>query len=415
MDRVDAMGLSNNNRLARHLGAYTVSEAAAKVSRLAVVLVVARYLSPQTIGLVAVAMAASDILKSFTENGVCQRIIHTSEAELENTCRRAHGLFWGWCVGLFLIQAALAVTFLAFGGNGLIAGMVMVLALEYLFMPAGLVHCALAMREGQMTQTAAIAGGQVVGANLATAALVLIWPDPFAIVLPKVLSAVIWLIAMRRLRPWHKKAVAPAPMRPFVRFGAAVVGVEILKAIRLQADKLIIGGLLGAEALGVWFFAVNAGLGLASSFSVAFGTVLFPHLCASSDPTRTLYRSLLLAVCILTPAVMMQALLAPYYVPLLFGERWADISGLVSILCLAAIPNLIWSASAQFLRAQDRAALEFALSLALAFAALTVTGLLCPLGLEAVAWGTLIAALILQSSAALFVLNPFRSTFSKAT
>lgn len=404
------MNLKDSYRFARHLGAYSASEAAAKISRLAVVLVVARTMSPEAIGLVAAAMAASDLLKAFTENGVSQRIIHADADCLESVCRRAHSIFWVWCGGLFLLQLVLAGAFFVFGGSSLIAGMIAVLAIEYLFMPAGLVQCALAMREGRMTQTAAIAGGQIVGANLATAALVLVWPAPFAIILPKVLSAPIWLIAMRRLRPWTQTAVKPAPLQYFARFGLAVLGIEILKAIRLQADKLIIGGLLGAEALGIWFFAVNAGLGLANSFSTAFGVVLFPHLCASSDQARTLQKSLVMAMCILAPAILLQSLMAPIYVPLLFGEKWAGMSHLVSILCIAAIPNLLWSASAQFLRAQDRAATEFKLSLAMAVTTLVTTAAFAAQGLEVVAWGTLVAALLLQLTASVFVISPF-STF----
>lgn len=400
------MPINDLTRFAKHLGAYSASEAAAKISRLAVVLVVARSMSPEAIGLVAAAMAASDLLKAFTENGISQRIIHAEQSTVAAVCQRARSLFWLWCGGLFVLQVALAGIFFIVTGNALIAGMIAILAIEYLFMPGGLVNCALAMREGRMTQTAAIAGAQIVGANLATAVLVLIWPSPFAIILPKVLSAPIWLIAMRRLRPWVAGAVSAAPIRPFVGFGAAILGVEILKAVRLQADKLIIGGLLGAEALGIWFFAVNAGLGLANSFGNAFGVVLFPHLCASPDRGRTLRRSLAMALCVLGPVILMQSLLAPYYVPLLFGEKWAGMSDLVSILCIAAIPNLIWSACAQFLRAGDRAGTEFLLGLGLAFATIAVTALLAPYGLEVVAWGTLIAAVILQLGASLTAIVP---------
>ena len=55
-----------------------------------------------------------------------------------------------------------------------------------------------------------------------------------------------------------------------------MIGVEVVKALRLQADKLVVGALLGAEALGVYFFAFNAGLGLANSFAAAFSIVLLP-------------------------------------------------------------------------------------------------------------------------------------------
>lgn len=407
------MAATDMKKFAKHLGAYSASEVAAKLSRLAVVLVIARMMSAEAIGLVAAAMAASDLFKAFTENGVTQRIIRASASDLAATCRRARAIYWVWCGGLFTLQILFSVAFDAFTGKGVIAAMIALLAIEYLFMPAGLVNCALAMREGRMSQTATIAGGQIVGANLATAALVLIWPSPFAIILPKVLSAVIWLIAMRRLRPWMPDSTPAAEIRPFIGFGAAILGGEILKATRLQADKLVVGSLLGAEALGIWFFAINAGLGLANSFGTAFGTVLFPHLCASEDPVKALQRTLGMALCVLAPVIILQSLLAPVYVPLIFGAKWADMSMLVSILCVAAIPNLIWSACAQFLRAGDRAGTELALNCMQAVAIIAVTAALAPFGLEAIAWGTLAAAIVLQLGASLFALMPFLPTQQK--
>lgn len=390
----------------RHLSAYCASEMSAKLSRLAVILVVARTMTPEAIGLAAAAMAASDFLKAFTENGITQRIIKASEEELKETCRTASWLFWTWCSGLCLLQITLAVGFWTWTGNGIVAVLIGLLALEYLFMPGGLVQCALALREGRMTSTAAVAATQVVGANLLTALLAAIWPSPLAIVLPKLLSAPVWLIGMRRLRPWQRTPGPSGPVRPFVGFGAAVLGVEIVKAMRLQADKLLIGGLLGAEALGIWFFAFNAGLGLATSFANAFALVLFPHLCAADDRAKALGRALGVSLLILTPVVIIQGLLAPVYVPVLFGERWAEMSGLVSILCFAAVPGLVWSATGQYLRAEDRAGTEFTLSATLAAATLVFTIALAPFGLEAVAWGTLSAALVLQLGASLIVLRP---------
>ncbi|TMV59564.1 polysaccharide biosynthesis protein, partial [Thioclava sp. BHET1] len=298
---------------ARHLLAYCLSEAAAKISRLLVVVVVARTMDAGAIGLAAAAMAAADILKSLTENGVGQRIIAAPAEALAATCAQAQRIFWGWCLGLFALQALLAAVIYGMSGDGLLALMILLLGAEYLFMPAGLVQVALAMREGRMRETATIAAGQVVGANLMAALLAALWAGPLALVLPRLLSAPIWLIAVRRLRPWRRDPGAGrAPLAPFLRYGWAVLGVEIVKALRLQADKIVIGSLLGAKALGLYFMAFNAGLGLATSFSVAFSTVLFPHLCRAADRARALRQAVLLALGVIGPIVVLQALAAPY-------------------------------------------------------------------------------------------------------
>ncbi|WP_428926212.1 oligosaccharide flippase family protein [Marinibacterium sp. SX1] len=398
----------------RHLMAYCLSEAAAKASRLLVVVAVARCMEAEAIGIAAAAIAAGDIVKALTENGVGQRIIQAPAAELEATCRTARRIFNAWCLGLFALQVAAGAIIWAVTGSPVMFWLILVLAGEYLFMPAGLVQAALAMRAGKLRETAAIAGGQVVAANLLSAALAFVFPSPLALVLPRLATAPIWLIAMRRLHPWTpRRDVAPAPVRPFLRYGSAVLGVEIVRALRLQADKLVIGALLGAEALGLYFMAFNAGLGLATSFSQAVSVALFPHLCAATDRAGALRHALKLSVGVIAPLVALQAALAPVYVPILFGAGWQDISGVVSLLCLAAIPGVIWSNAAQWLRAHDRPHVEFVVTLALTLALIANTALAAPYGLEAIALGYLVLATLIQVGAALPALAPaFRPTLA---
>ncbi|MCV6597135.1 MAG: oligosaccharide flippase family protein, partial [Mangrovicoccus sp.] len=337
------------------------------------------------------------------ENGIGQRIIQAPSAELEQRCNTAQGLFWICCLGLFALQLSIALG-LALLGHHSLALLLAILAGEYLFMPAGLVQAALAMREGKLQQTAAIAGGQVVGANAIAALLAIIWASPLALVLPRLLAAPIWLVLMRRLRPWSRHSgKGRAPLGPFLTFGRAVLGVELVKVLRLQADKLVVGAMLGAESLGLYFMAFNAGLGLATSFTQAFSVVLFPHLCAASNKTKALYHGLGASLLLLTPLVLLQAALAPVYVPLLLGAQWQEISPVVSALCLVALPSVLWSAVAGWLRTHDRTGTELQVSAALALALILTTAILAPLGLLPLALGYLItsAALMLSASWAL--------------
>lgn len=389
---------------ARNLWAYGASEAAAKASRLLVVVAIARLLDPAAIGVAAAALAASEILKALTENGVGQRLIAAPDSSLAASCNTAHRIFWIWCLGLFCIQIAIGYALYLANGDSLLFALIAILAAEYLFMPGGLVQCALAMREGKLRQTATIAGAQVVGANLATVALTIFWPSPLALILPKLIAAPIWLLAMRRLRPWRPDpAAGGAAIRPFLTYGSAVLGTELVQALRMQGDKILIGALMGAEVLGLYFMAFNAGLGLTNSFSAAFSKVVFPHICQAGDRRRAVGQALALGLGIMIPAVILQALAAPYYVPMLYGDGWTGISDVVSILCLAAIPGLVWSAAAQWLRAHERADEEFAVAAILTLALMANTFLLASQGLTVVATGYLVVATAVQLGAAAFV------------
>lgn len=392
---------------ARNLLAYSLSEVAAKISRLLVVVAVARMMDASQIGVAAAALAAADITKSLTQNGVGQRIIAATDHELAATCNAASRIFTIWGLGLFTLQIVIALGVWLVSGNQQMFWLIAILAGEYLFMPAGLVQCARAMRAGRMRQTAMVAAGQVVGANTLSAALAFLMPGPLALVLPRLLTAPIWMIAMRRLHPWHPdRSVPAAPLAPFLRYGWAVLGVELVKALRLQADKLVIGAMMGTKALGLYFMAFNAGLGLANSFAAAFSLVLFPHLCTARDRHVALRGALGLGTLVISAAVTLQALAAPYYVPLLFGDNWQDISHIVPVLCLAAIPGVIWSAAAQWLRSEDRPQVELAATLVLTAALIVSTAICAPHGLTTLAWGYLLTATLTQLGAALPALAP---------
>ena len=378
------------------------SEVIQKVSRIAVVVAVARVMDAEAIGLAAAALAAGDIMKSFTETGVVQRIIAAKDSDLAAVATTAKRIFTLWCVGLFLSQSLLAAGIWWFTGGTLVPVMIVLLGLEYLVMPAGIVQCALAMRSGKLTGTAAVAGGQIVLANLLTAALAFVFPSPLALILPRVVTAPVWLIGMRRLHPrTPPRAAHPVPLSHFTGFGACLLGSELLRSLRLQGDKLVIGATLGPEALGIYFFAFNAGLSIATSASVAFARVVFPRITAAPDRAQATGEAIWLAMLLTTPLILLQALSAPYYIPFLLGEDWAHISPIVSILCLAAIPSMVWSGTSQWLRAEDRAATELGVTALLTILLLGATALLSPYGLETIAWGYLAVTCIVQIAASL--------------
>lgn len=123
--------MQSSGPFAGNLLAYGASEAAAKASRLLVVIAVARSMDAAAIGLAAAALAAADILKSLTENGVGQRIIAAPDAELEATCNTAHRIFWSWSLGLFSLQLLIGVGAALIEGDRLFIALLAILALEY--------------------------------------------------------------------------------------------------------------------------------------------------------------------------------------------------------------------------------------------------------------------------------------------
>ncbi len=326
---------------ARGMFAYGSAEAATRIVRLAAVLVIARQISPEVLGTAALALSLFELIRVLTNVGVGQRIIAASEAELASICNTANGLFWIICLSVMMIQlVGAAIAWLTFGLHDT-AAMLGMLAIVYVFMPAGLVPIFLAMRAQRMGATARVAAVQNILDCVLTVALAVIWPSAWAIVLPKLLTAPVWMLLARRTYCWRPDpSLGKAPMRAFASFGPAILGSELLSAVRLHGDKLLVGALLGTEALGLYYFAFNAGLGITLSLVTACNLVLFPQLARSQGEQREReYRSAMaLSLAVIVPLVAAQALLAPLYVPIVFGAKWIAAAPYISLLACAAIP-----------------------------------------------------------------------------
>lgn len=403
----------NQNGFLSGLMAYGASELAAKLSRLFVVIAVARVLSPEMIGIAAAALGICETFKALSENGVGQRIIAAKAQDLDAITARAHQIFWAWAVLLIALQLGAAALLWSFGFP-LLAGLVAIAAAEYLFMPGGQVQVALAMREGKHPQVASIAGVQVVSANALTVALAIFVPSPLVLILPRVLTAPIWLLAVRRLRPWSKaKNISPAPMKPFLRYGLPVLGTETVKALRMHSDKLVVGALLGAEGLGLYFMAFNAGLNIATAYASALAKITFAHLSQSLHLDRDARYTGLISLAMISPIILAQALLAPYYVPLLLGEGWDAVVPAVSLLCLCALPLTLWTIAAARLRLKELPEIELGVD-ALLVLMLTLTAVICaPMGIGIMAFGYLVATAAILCTASLPLFIPQITAFSQ--
>lgn len=322
--------------------AYASAEVITRVIRLIAIIVIARFTSPLILGTAALALSLFELVRVLANAGIGQRIVVAAPAELDAICNTARRLFWACCLAVAAIQLSVAAILHAVFGQSDAAAMLAILSAVYLTMPPGLVQVFLLMREGRLTTTARIGASQTILDHVLTMVLVVIWPSAWAIVLPKLLTAPVWTIMARSARPWVPNTSAGfAPAKEFRIYAAGIMGSEIMAACRGQADKLIIGAIFGTKVLGVYYFAFNAGLGIAQSLVSAFGIVLFPHLSRISDAAKRAYearRTAGFGLLFFGPLILAQAALAPIYVPIIFGATWAPSAPFVSVLALGGLP-----------------------------------------------------------------------------
>jgi O-antigen/teichoic acid export membrane protein len=326
---------------------------------------IARTLTPLDLGIAATAITVFEIVRIAANAGIGAAVVRAPEELLAETCRTAHRLGWAICIGLAVFQVAIAGAVYAWTGRADAAAMIVALACVYLVMPAGLLPSYLLQREARHGTIAAVATTQAVADNLLTILLALTGAGAWAIVLPKVLTSPIWLIGMRRARPWSPASGAsPVPSHELLRFAVPILAADLLSTARMQFDRIVVGACLGVEALGIYYFISNAGAGLSHALTTALSNSLYPHFAAVGADTRAviarLDESLRRKAMPIAAIVLLQAAFAPLYVPLLFGARWADNAWMVGALCVAAACKVFADACAQALRAVGKPQLELA-------------------------------------------------------
>ena len=184
----------------------------------------------------------------------------------------------------------------------------------------------------------------------------------WALILPKVLVVPLWIIPQRRKVSFKAKWPKDwSNLRTIVTYGKGVLGVELLTVFRLNIDVIIVGSVLGVQALGIYFFALNAGLGITRSLLSALNGALFPNLCQSLEHVnkhrelnRRFFRGLAITLSIIVPWVLLQAFSASWYVPIIFGQKWVDYGALPLLItfCAVGIPLAFNEAGSQYLRAR---------------------------------------------------------------
>jgi PST family polysaccharide transporter len=378
-----------SGRLARNMGWLGSAQLVGRVFRLATTIVVARTLTPEIFGLAAIVFSSYELMQVFTRRATGSKLIQIDAERLAAATETAYWLNWLLCLAACLVTVVAAWPIAWLYGDERLWLPIVTIASGFLLLPMGMIPAALNLRNCNLRVVARAEILQILVDAALTVVLVLAGWGLWALVLPKVVVIPLWVWVHRAATPWQPpRRVAFAGWRELTAFGRNVVASDLLAVLRQHIDYLLVGYFLGLQALGVYFFAFNAGLGLSLGVLNAFSTSLYPHLCAARGDVPTLRERLregiITASLIAVPVIALQSALAPWYLPFIYGEQWVSAGAvpLLILLCLSALTRPLGEAAAQLLLAVGRSgdvlrwSAAFTVILALALVAGTRWGLI---------------------------------------
>jgi PST family polysaccharide transporter len=336
------------------------AELANRIFRLGTTITLARMFSPQDYGLMAVVYTVFDFANVFTlRGGIGAKIIQADEQDVKTICDTSYWLNWIMCGSIFIIQCLAAFPIAQFYGNNQLILPLCTSALIYLMMPLFIVQGALIERESRLKVPAIANAMQSLFSNIITVILALLGMRVWAIVWSMVLTTPVWIVINWMNHSWRPpKSFKLEKWQEITNFGKNLLLVEFLNKLRGNLDYLIIGKFIGVEALGIYYFAFNAGLGISMNVINTFMSALFPHICAVREDFQQFkqryFSGLKNVSLVVIPLILLQAFLSPLYVPIIFGQKWIPAIPVLITICLSVIPRIFWWASSLLLNALDK-------------------------------------------------------------
>jgi lipopolysaccharide exporter len=302
--------------------------------------ILARVLSPEDFGLVALALIVTTALETLKDLGLTQALIVVDEEEAE---RRAPTIFFltlGVGFTLWGLTAAFAPLAASVFDEPEVAPLLIALGANFVLRALGGTHYALAakrldFRRRTYAETADVAVRGVVGIGLALAGA-----GVWSIVIGYLAGTTTLTIALWFLVSWKPRLELKLKgLSKMARFGGSVTGIDVMVAINRNIDLIAVGKVLGPSALGVYSLAYRIPELLVLNFAVVGGYVLFP---AFATLTREQMRGAYLiafryTVAIALPLAIAMVVLADPVILGLFGDQWVSGDGAMQALALFAL------------------------------------------------------------------------------
>ena len=319
------------------------------IIQIAGVAILARLLSPNDFGLVAMATVITGFFFVFHELGLEDATIQASRI----THEQISTLFWinlgfGFLVTIILMASSPVVAW--FFKEPQLIPVVMVSSINFVFYGLYTQHLALLKKNMLFVEVSII---EILSGLLSTVASIIM----------ALLGMKYWAIIFRHIFfPFFKAIFAwifchwrpgvprrNTNVRPLLKIGANSVGFYMVNYFAANLDKTLIGKKFGAEQLGYYSRAYYLSIIPAGYFTQAIFHVAVSTLSKLRDEPEKYHRYYLNALSIVSflgmPISIFMAITSKDLIYLLLGPQWNQAAGIFSILGLSAGMNILYGTS----------------------------------------------------------------------
>ena len=335
-----------------------VSQVIRLLLQFGIIAFLARLLSPKEFGLIAMVVVFTNLAMVFRDFGLTAALVQRKELTEE------HLFFSFWLnilAGLILslIIAAAAPAIAHFYSEPELTPVTIVIGATFFISSFGIVQMALLMKQLDFKRLAIVEISAVAISGTVAILLALAGFGVWSLVWQQVIfsfATVVFLWLFSRWRPqfsfrWQRG-------KELLGFGLNLTGFNILNYFTRNMGKLLIGRSLGSIPLGFYDLAYRLLLFPLDNISSVIGRVMFPALSIiQQDKAKTRYaylRATRYIAMVSFPLMLGLLILAPQFVPVIFGPQWGRSIFLIQILALVGLMQSISTTVGWIYQSQGR-------------------------------------------------------------
>ena len=306
-------------------------------------LLAARFLGPEQVGLVGIALICLAIAEGMSDTGLSQAVVQNKrslnrwQAGAVWTLQLSRGLVIA--LGLFLLSTPIAWAFGATSATGLVALAGIVALLRNSLNPGLFV----AQRNRNFRKLSIYEVSAAVVDITTTLLLIRAGMGPASVLLGSVAGESSKLLMTWS---WFRVSIKPTVqwrlIAPFTSFGKWIWGSSVITLVLNQLDKILVAKLLGTTEFGFYQVASRVAQLVVADASVALGQYLYPtlshrHRMSKSDAKSYFARVLLFIVPVLIVVSGLLMIFAPWLIATFIGQKWQSAVSILRVLSLAML------------------------------------------------------------------------------
>ena len=320
-------------------------------------LIVARYVSPESYGVMGMSIVVIAFTSLLTEFGIGTTIITTKElgARIE---AQLHGLSLLLGSSMTLSVCALAGVLADLYGEPRVREVLYLLSTNFLLAGVSTVPLAILRRDLEYRKVSLLELVRALTTSIAVLLLALAGAEYWALAIGNVVGSAVMAIGVMTSARVRFAVPRRSELGPTLSRSSDYLVGTLAWFGYSNADAVILGKLGGAAALGQFRFATTLASLPAEKLVNVIASVTLPVFSTLKNEASEL-RALVLDITeliamVVYPTLAIIALASPAVVPLLFGPQWKPAIPIVQLMCIAACLKNIQVINSQVLSARGR-------------------------------------------------------------